>query len=195
MLPYLTTGNPFPNGEIAPRVAASKSHGHRAFYGVGTCRICDTAIPVGWQMFAQIGLQTLDGRCRHLPKCSGRAQEFSFAPKTRHLRVNEYTLNASFLRRLLRDRRSRHLPGVAALRTVSRHAEPECVRGERAEFGRFHESQGEFVTSGTEDPAGVNLRAWGGQTHRADSYRFLGDRRPAERTRDKLSMFQLRALI
>jgi hypothetical protein len=32
-------------------------------------------------------------------------------------------------RRLLRDRRSRHLPDVAAIRIVSRHAEPECLRG------------------------------------------------------------------
>src|SRR6516162_8372378 len=40
-------------------------------------------------------------------------------------------------RRLLRDRRSWHLPGVAAVRTVSRHAEPECIRGEPAELSGF----------------------------------------------------------
>ena len=34
-------------------------------------------------------------------------------------------------RRLLRDRHSQHLPGVAAVRTVSRHAEPE-MRSRRA---------------------------------------------------------------
>jgi 3'-5' exonuclease len=31
-----------------------------------------------------------------------------------------------------RNRRGRHLSGVAAVRTVSRHAYSECVRGERA---------------------------------------------------------------
>src|SRR5262249_55545237 len=41
-------------------------------------------------------------------------------------------------RRLLRDRRNRHLPGVAAVRTVSRHIEPEWVRGERAKLSEFH---------------------------------------------------------
>ena len=47
-------------------------------------------------------------------------------------------------RRILRDGRGWHLPGVAAVRTVSRHAEPECVRGERAGLSGFHESQGEI---------------------------------------------------
>src|SRR4029077_16134496 len=47
-------------------------------------------------------------------------------------------------RRLLRDRCSRHLPAVAALRTVSRHAKPGNVRGERAELSGFHEPQGDY---------------------------------------------------
>jgi hypothetical protein len=34
---------------------------------------------------------------------------------------------------LLRDRRGRHLPSTAALRTVLRHAKRKCVRGEPAE--------------------------------------------------------------
>ena len=29
--------------------------------------------------------------------------------------------------------------GMAAVRTVSRHAEPECIRGEPAELSGFHE--------------------------------------------------------
>jgi hypothetical protein len=41
-------------------------------------------------------------------------------------------------RRLLRDRRGRHLPDVAAVRTVSRHVEPGRVRGEPEKSSGFY---------------------------------------------------------
>ena len=43
-------------------------------------------------------------------------------------------------------RHSQHLPGVAAVRTISRHAEPGCVRSERAElkFRGFYKSEGKY---------------------------------------------------